>query len=400
MFTYHKTCRACGNTDLKTVFDFGKPMPLANAFSTPDGPQKGFVPIAVLFCEKCTLAQLGTVVDPAVLYENYCYETSKSETMRQHFVALWEAIKAQGNADSVIEVGSNDGDMLQFACENGADHVCGIDAAENLASKAIRNGVPTVIGILDDNTAKCASRVVPKADVIVARHVFCHANDWKKFICNLDAMANKDTLVAIEVPYAVDTLERCEWDQIYHEHTSYLSIRAMDALLEETNFRIQKVIRFPVHGGSIVIFLRWKYHECPPDASVAEFLKSERITLRTWELFEAKALWRMDKLKYELMALIREGKRVVGYGASAKSTVWISACGFTRKQITFIVDNTPHKQGKCSPGTDIPIVPESELTNAKADVAICFAWNFMREIEEKNMEWVKGGGRFINPHAL
>jgi len=135
------------------------------------------------------------------------------------------------------------------------------------------------------------------------------------------------------------------------------------------------------------------------DPSVNDFLARESITLESWKNFADSACDRISNLKIEVNVHCAD-KKVIGYGASAKSTVWINACGFTRDDIAFIVDSTPQKQGKFSPGTDIPIVPESELTNVTADMAICFAWNFMDEIIKKNKAWIDGGGTFINPHSL
>lgn len=384
------------------MFDLGL-APLANNFHGRDEQCAGYCPVSVLFCEQCTLAQLSVVVDPKILYANYAYETSKSETMRLHFRSLWDAIKEQSKAESVIEIGSNDGDFLAFARDNGADFVAGIDPAENLANVALQRGIQTVIGILDDYTANCASRVIPQADVIVARHVFAHVDDWKKFIRNLDTLANVDTLVAIEVPYVVDTLARVELDQIYHEHLSYVSIKAMAALLNGTPFHIHKVIHFPIHGGAIVVMLRRNDNPIYPDASVGAFLADENITAQTWQDFKDHANAAIHFLTLKVDELLgtqasrATGVTIAGYGASAKSTVWISACGLTSKEISFICDCTPGKQGKFSPGTDIPIVPESELMNQMPDYAILFSHNFEKEIVANNRSYLDAGGHFIVP---
>jgi novobiocin biosynthesis protein NovU/D-mycarose 3-C-methyltransferase len=236
---------------------------------------------------------------------------------------------------------------------------------------------------------------VPQPDIIVARHVFCHADDWHKFMRNIDAMMGRDTLVVIEVPYAMDTFQRVEFDQIYHEHLSYLSVRAMAALLETTPLRMQHVMRFPIHGGAIVVFIRRKDWLGDPNASVDSALKDEAISLDTCSRFSGRAKDAMADLQTVVRAHNLAGRKVVGFGASAKSTVWISVCGFNQSDLAYICDSTSWKQGKLSPGTDIPIVPESEL--ASADVAVCFAWNFMLEIEKKNARWVERGGQFINP---
>jgi hypothetical protein len=379
------------------VFSFGKPMPLANDFKDANEPREGCVPVEILWCQACCLAQTSAVVAPGRLYAKYCYVTSTSETMRQHFFSLWQSIKDQGKYDNVLEIGSNDGTLLAFARENGAVSIAGIDPAENLATVAIRNGIPTIIGILDDYTAEIVHGVIPQADVIVARHVFAHVDNWHGFIRNLDTLANVDTLIAIEVPYLVDTLERVELDQLYLEHLSYVSVKAMAALLDGTPFRIQKVMRFPIHGGSIVIFLRRRDNPVYPDASVGEFLDAENITAQTWEDFRNYANTSINLLTFKIRELVNQGKTVCGFGASAKSTVWISACGFSQKEIKFICDCTPNKQGKFSPGKEIPIVPESELMKRRPDYCIIWAWNYATEIIARNQSYLDAGGHFIIP---
>lgn len=398
MYKLHTRCRACGFESLESVFDLGVTA-LANDFQPEDGDHAGYAPLKVMFCRGCTLAQLSVVVNPKVLYESYAYETSKSKTMRAHFEALWQTIKTQGKVDGIIEIGSNDGAFLTFAKENGAESVVGIDPALNLGLVATRNMIPNVRGVLDRQTASYASAIVHEPDVIIARHVFCHINDWREFIDCVDAMSRKNTLVLIEVPYVVETLQRTEWDQVYHEHLSYLSLRAMAALLDGTSLRMQHVMRFSIHGGAIVVFLRRRDWNGDPDSSVASSLNAEIITPDVWANFSARASDQIDRLRELVRGHNRSGKKVVGYGASAKSTVCISACGFTKKDIAYICDSTPWKQGRLSPGTDIPIVPESEFTNETADVAICFAWNFMPEIKEKNAAWISRGGKFIDPHV-
>jgi len=399
MFKFHTICRACSNPDLKPVFSLGV-QPLANSFRTKNEEQTGFAPLEVLWCPVCSLAQLSVVVSPEILYsKNYPYITSRSETMQRHFESLWRSIRGQCQAESVVEIGSNDGYFLQFCKQHGAEAVLGIDPAQNLQPDHAESGVISVCGMFDETSTAIARTAMPSVSVIVARHVFCHANDWSGFIRNLDTLSNRDTLVAIEVPYLVDTLARVEFDQMYAEHLSYLSIKAMTALLEHSTFRLQKVMRFPIHGGSIVLFLRRKDHPSEPDPSVQEFLNAETITLDTWRTFSETAHERIKRLS-GLVKMALASSKIVGFGASAKSTVWISACEFTSRDILFIVDETPQKQGKCSPGTDIPIVPESELTPAKANYAINFAWNFSEIIIAKNQKFIDGGGAFLNPHGV
>lgn len=396
MFKNHIFCRACGGAKMIPVFDLGN-QPLANNFTTPLEESAGCAPLKVLFCPECTLSQLDVVVKPEILYANYNYITSQSQTMRDHFKVLWSSIKLECNPKSVVEIGSNDGGFLEFALANGATDVVGIDAAKNLVDIANQRKIPTVLGVFNDYTADCARRKIEKPDVIIARHVFCHADDWVKFMLNLDILSCHKTLIVIEVPYVMDTLRRVEFDQFYHEHLSYLSLRAMERLLVDTPFQIHKVERFTIHGGSIAIFLRRRDFGVTPDPSVADAVANETITPETWRVFSGLANARIKRLRTTVNNLVESGSRIAGFGASAKSTVWINACKFRRRQVEFICDNTPQKQGKLSPGNDIPIVPESHLLECQPDYAILFAWNFRNEIVGNNQPYLERGGKFIVP---
>jgi novobiocin biosynthesis protein NovU/D-mycarose 3-C-methyltransferase len=202
----------------------------------------------------------------------------------------------------------------------------------------------------------------------------------------------------IEVPYVMDMLDGVEFDTIYHEHLSYVSLLAVERLLRETMFHLHKVLRFHIHGGAIVMMLRRDDADFQPDASVAEFLDRECITPEMWQNFNTLSLLKIRKLQ-EIVSDKRkfEGATICGFGASAKSTVWLNACGFTRKEIDFICDCTPSKQGRLSPGNDIPVVPESELMARMPEYAILYAWNFRAEIVRANQKYLDAGGHFIIP---
>ena len=392
MFKVRTNCRACGNTDLKQVFSFDRPMPLANSFRLPTEDQDGHVPLTVLFCPKCTLSQLRETVDPAVLYHNYPYVTSRSETMRLHFESLWSAVGEECYGESVIEIGSNDGHFLSFARDHGAEHVCGVDPAENLTSAAIKSGITTINGLFDTYNANIINGVIPKPDVIIARHVFAHVDDWNGFVKNLDVLASKETLIVIEVPYVLDMLEKIELDQLYHEHLSYVSIASIRALLEHSPFHIHRVLRFPIHGGAMVVMLRRNDSKAQPFP-----MPQEAVTAQMWEDFRNYANTSIHALKLKVDDLVANDKTVCGFGASAKSTVWMAACGFTREHIQFICDCTPNKIGRHSPGTDVPILPESAMMERKQDYAVLFIPNFRDEVIANNKSYLDDGGKFIIP---
>lgn len=406
----HTVCRACGyaapsgppgikaaptNERLIPVFNAGL-QPLSNAFAKSYEPQSAFYPLEVLFCPRCTLAQLSCTVAPETLYSNYPYVTSKSATMQAHFESLWAAIKVECEPESMCEIGSNDGDFLAFARNKGV-RVCGIDPAENLADAASARGLQTFRGVLDVPTAQMAWGAMLPINLVVARHVFCHVDDWRSFVKALDFLCNKDTLVVIEVPYVLDLLEHVQFDTIYHEHTSYLSLKAMEYLLKDSNFHMHKIQRFPIHGGAIVIMLRRNEAGIAPHESVAEMLGAESITEQHWTDFADAARNRIWNLEETIKGLKAQGKTVAGYGASAKATVWLNALRFTRQDISFVCDSTPQKQGRFVPGTDIPVLDEGALLRDLPDYAVLWSWNYRNEIIAKNSRWQELVGHFIVP---
>lgn len=399
MYHQHNYCRACGYarpgangikaspTDkLIEVLDLGV-QPLANDFRKPGEEHSGFAPLKVMVCPVCLLAQLSVVVKPEILYRNYSYVTSPSAMMREHFGHLVADIKDETDGRSVLEIGSNDGRLLSLMRDDGFS-VFGVDPAENLVDIAVTGGIETQCGFFGEKM----SRAMPKFDVVVARHVFCHCNDWRDFVLGLENVAHRETLICIEVPYAGDTIKNCEFDQVYHEHLSFLNIKAMDFLLRDTTLQIHRILKYPIHGGAVLIMLRRKDSEKVPDRSFFEY-----ISLDDWKEFGIAAQAQIFALKDMVITLRSQQKRVAALGASAKSTVWINACEFTRKQVEFISDNTPQKQLTFSPGTDIPVVDEGAIMRELPDYVIMFAWNYKTELLEKFHRARENGVKFIIP---
>lgn len=397
MFTPHTICRACGSDVLVPVFSLGV-QPLSNDFCKPGQTRRGHAPLAVLYCERCTLAQLSVVVDPKVLYANYIYQTSDSATMREHFAALLHDLISEQPAGPVVEIGSNNGALLEYLADAGFANTVGIEPAENLVTQSTARGVLTIKDFLNVESAQAAKDACGKVSFVLARHCFAHADNWKEFIEAIEVLADKDTLIAIEIPYLLDQITAVSFDQCYAEHLSYVTIKAMDALLTPSSLALHRVIKYPIHGGSILIMLRKSNSGRIADPSVAAFLAQEDITADTWREFAAEAHSQIHKLQLLVRGLRAEGKTVCGYGASAKSTVWLNACGFTKRDIQFVTDTTLGKQGCVCPGTDIPVVPPSALLEKMPDYAIVFAWNFFYpEIYEKERLYREKGGKFILP---
>jgi len=417
MYKLHTACRACGTgsaalstlkvstaaggaydkpASLQPVFDLGV-MPLANDFCGTGDECAGYAPLKVMLCPNCGLAQLSVVVNPEVLYRNYPYVTSNSDTMKRHFADLrYDIGEEGGDFKTLLEIGSNDGTLMLFFQEHGAKCM-GIDPAFNLTQIANKRGAMSLPAPFSVHCEQWVIANLDRPHVILARHVFAHVDNWKEFVEGLEAVCSNNTLVCLEVPYVMDQLSSVSWDQVYHEHLSYVSVRAVEALLKGTMLRLHKVMHYDIHGGCILLMLRHRNSGHEPDPSVQNFISSENAVAEKWKAFGIEARSRIDQLASFIHARAGEGKVIVGYGASAKSTQWLNACRFNRSHIRFVCDNTVQKWYKTCPGTDIPVVDDGALTRQLPDYAVCFAWNFAKEIMEKEKIFRAKGGKWVIP---
>jgi len=379
------------------VFDLGL-QPLANDFCAEEEERAGFAPLKVLLCPNCHLAQLSVTVDPTILYRRYLYVTSTSKTMLDHFQYLWELLPINEPVPRVLEIGSNDGLFLEFIKHQGCE-VVGVDPSLNLSKISGERGVCTYNGFWNQAFAEANPGIRHfEPDFIFARHVFCHVDDWRDFIAGIELVSTVETLTCIEVPYVGDLLEKGEFDTIYHEHTSYLSVKSIAKLLEGTKLRLHRIEKLAIHGGALLVMIRHKDSKDAPHKSVSEYFRNENVGLEAWRDFAVRCQGKIEALRSVVRKAKSEGKRVVGYGASAKSTVWLNACGFTRKEIDYITDNTMGKLYKLSPGNDIPIVNSDNLHYDQPDFAIMFCWNFAEEVIAKEKIFLEKGGKWVIPH--
>lgn len=254
MLSERKICRACGSSQLTLVLDLGRTA-LANDFltSTEVRGYSRFFPLRLLLCPDCSLVQLADVVDPKVLYSHYSYVTSTSRTMEEHLTRLRDdllrALHFAANAApiKVLEFGSNTGNLLKKFQARGCA-VLGVEPAANLSLLAEKDGVPTRTDFFCERSARDIAATWGKADLIVGRHVFAHIDDWQGIVRGFHGLTSGQSVIALEVPYLVDFLEQVEFDTVYHEHLSYVSARAMQALLAGSPLELHQLLRYPVHG--------------------------------------------------------------------------------------------------------------------------------------------------------
>jgi novobiocin biosynthesis protein NovU/D-mycarose 3-C-methyltransferase len=397
-------CRTCGSENLKLILDLGKTA-LVNDFLKPEevAGYKISLPLRVVLCPDCSLVQLADTVDPKILYSYYAYVTSTSTTMDTHLNNMMTHLLSTallGAGSKVLEIASNTGVFLKKFKEQGCE-VLGIEPAGNIADVALATAIPTRKEFFNAATAQKLKSEWGAADLILGRHVFAHIDDLKDLMTGLETVSHQETLIAFEVPYLVDFFEHTEYDTIYHEHLSYISVRSIEALVKDSPFMLSRVDHYPIHGGSILFHLRQRSSKAKPHASVAQALQNENqmrlAEPATWAAFAQ----RVNHIRTELPALLRQlkiqGKRIIGYGASAKGNTLLNTCGISTKELDYIIDNTPFKQNKIAPGSWIPVRPPEMLLKDQPDYALLLAWNFAPEILKRETEFQKRGGRFIVP---
>jgi len=397
-------CRTCGSKNLQLILDLGKTA-LVNDFLKPEevAGYKISLPLRVVLCPDCSLVQLADTVDPKILYSHYAYVTSTSKTMDTHLNKMMTHLLSTarlGSGSKVLEIASNTGVFLKKFKEQGCE-VLGVEPAGNIADVALATAIPTRKEFFNAATAKKLKAEWGAADLILGRHVFAHIDDLKDLVAGLAEISHEETLIAFEVPYVVDFFEHTEYDTVYHEHLSYISVRSIEALVKDSPFMLSRVDHYPIHGGSILFHLRHRASKARPHGSVAQAIEKEKqmrvAEPATWEAFAH----RVNHIRTELPALLRklksQGKRIIGYGASAKGNTLLNTCGITTKELDYIIDNTPFKQNKIAPGSWIPVRPPEMLLKDQPDYALLLAWNFAPEIVRRETEFQKRGGRFIVP---
>lgn len=392
--TFHidTTCRLCSGP-LVTVLDL-PPTPPANALLNELAEVVDEYPLTVAQCTACDHVQLSSVVDPSVLFTaEYPYASATSPVFTKHLQDLAEEVGSHLSVGSLlVEIGSNDGTFLSFLTGVGA-RVIGIDPATNMARAATENGRLTFPGFFDAQLARTIRASLGRAQCVVALNVFAHSPDLKSMAEGIsELLADRGTLV-IEVGYLPDVINRNGWPALYHEHFSVWHLRPMRAFLKRYDLHIFDAHRIETQGGSLRVYAT-KGVEINESERMQLLLKDEAVHLQP-----RIAYWQdeVDASAKDIMQAVRklksEGKRIAGFGAAAKAVTLLAAAGLTGKEIDFVADDNPHKQGKFLPGSGIPILPASELQAQQPDYVLILAGNFSESIRERN----PGPWKWIDP---
>jgi SAM-dependent methyltransferase len=395
-------CRSCGNAQLELVLPLGV-TPLANSLlGSADSIRSQLrYPLDLLRCPRCTLVQLQQVISPERLFSTYVYFSSYSDAMLTHANALCDGIVRSedlGSRSFVVEIGSNDGYLLQFFKKRGV-RVLGIEPAQNIARVAQEKEIPTVARFF---SAEVASELAAntQADVVIANNVLAHVPDLNGFMFGIRLMLKERGIAVFEVPYLGDMLEKVEFDTIYHEHQCYFSVTAVSELCRRNGLELVDVERLAIHGGSLRLFA------APADTRVvASRVRKLLGHEREWGVSAAGPYKRFGSavrsLKANLVRLLTQIRRTVpfvaAYGAAAKGVTLLSYCGIGAETLDFVVDRSRYKQGLRFPIDGLPIVSPAALIERRPEYTLMLTWNFADEILRQQAPYRDGGGKFIIP---
>jgi SAM-dependent methyltransferase len=379
-------------------------MPLAGGFlRKEDIPNEKSYPLVVYFCNNCKLVQLLDIVPAEVLFKEYFYLSSTTKTLSKHFEDLAKKLRENFlNEDSfVVEIGSNDGVFLKPLKSLGIRSV-GFEPATNIAKIARSYGLNVVNNFFTEKSAREVAQREGKADLVSASNVFAHIEDLQDVVRGVKAILKDDGIFVFEVHYLLDLIEKMQYDTIYHEHMFYHSIVALTNFFKSMDMEIFDVERIPIHEGSIRVFVKNvgdKKHNVRQ--SVHQLLATEKKSgldnLQTLITFGENVRKHREVLVGLLKQIKRQGKRIVGYGAPGRGNTLLNYCKIDTNVLEYTTDESPTRQGRITPGTHIQIVSPERLRKEKPSYALMLAWSYMKEILEKEKDYVQQGGKFIVP---
>jgi SAM-dependent methyltransferase len=398
-------CRACGAELTHPFCDLGL-SPISNAFIRPDQLNRGetFYPLDARVCQHCWLVQLTTSPDSNVHFNaEYVYFSSFSESWLAHCRAYVDAMTRRfglGASSQVVEVASNDGYLLQYFVAAGIPCL-GVEPTANTAAAARQRSVPTRELFFGKATAAALKAEGFAADLLLGNNVLAHVPDINDFVAGLVTLLKPQGVVTLEFPHLLRLIAGRQFDTIYHEHYSYLSLIALAPIFARQGLRLFDVEELPTHGGSL------RLYACRADAlhqdsgTVDAMLAAERgaglDALATYADFSRQVLdIKLDLLRFVLDAR-RTKRRIAAYGAAAKGNTLLNYCGIGRDFVDFVVDRNPVKQGSYLPGTRIPVLSPDALAEKRPDYLLILPWNLRDEVIAQNTHTRAWGGRFVLP---
>jgi SAM-dependent methyltransferase len=398
-------CLFCATELRHTVVDLGM-SPLCESYVTADqlNHMEPFYPLHVYVCHRCFLVQVQEYVSPEKIFREYAYFSSYSDSWLAHvegYVGMITERLGLTAASQVVEVGSNDGYLLQYFVARGIPAL-GVEPAENVAAAAIARGVPTITRMFGRQTAAELVAAGHRADLVCGANVLAQVSDVNDFVAGLQRLVKPGGVVTVEFPHLMRLVEENQFDTIYHEHFSYFSLISVERIFAAHGLTLFDVEELPTHGGSLRIYARHaddasrpvgpRVRELRARERASGFDRLERYATFTEQVHETKR-----RLLEFLIAAKRRGKRIAGYGAPGKGNTLLNYCGIGRDFLDYTVDRNPYKQGKFLPGTHIPIHAPEMLRQTRPDYVFILPWNLKDEIMEQLADVRSWGGQFLVP---
>lgn len=401
---HDQKCRFCGAPLTHDFVDLGA-MPLANAYLSKEQVEKGLdkaYPLHARVCDSCFLVQIEAPVAPeAIFSDSYPYFSSYSaswvEHARRYALAMIERFKL-GPQSMVIEVASNDGYLLQHFVANGIP-VLGIEPAANAAEVARTKGVTTEVAFFGEQTARALRARGIAVDLTAANNVLAHVPDIADFVSGFSIILKPEGVSTFEFPHLLNLIQGWQFDTIYHEHYSYLSLVAVEKVLAPAGLRAFDVEELPTHGGSLRLYVcrvGASHRETDAIRAIREKEREFKLDRREgYEGFSAKVDAVRQSFREFLDTAKRERKSIAAYGAAAKGNTFLNVCGVTNQEIACVFDLSDIKQGRYLPGSHIPVLSPDVIDAKRPDYLLILPWNLREEIMQQMALIKSWGGKFV-----
>ncbi len=400
-----RTCRLCAAELRRSFCDLGM-QPLSNAYlgAAQLNAAERFYPLHARVCDECLLVQLEQFESPEAIFSDYAYFSSYSDSWLAHAERYTTAMSERfgiGPSSRVVEIASNDGYLLQYFKKRGVP-VLGIEPAANVARAAEERGIPTRVEFFGAGCAGRLAAAAQQADLAVANNVLAHVPDLNDFVEGLRIVLAPGGVATCEFPHLLRLFLGNQFDTIYHEHFSYFSLLAAQRVFAAHALTVFDVEELPTHGGSLRVFLRHAGESArAATGNVAKVLGDERAAgldrLERYAAFQERVSETKRDLLDFLIGAKRAGKRIAAYGAAAKGNTLLNYCGVRGDFVDYVVDRSPHKQGRYLPGTHLPIVPPERIRETRPDYLLILPWNLREEVMEQNGFIKEWGGQFVLP---
>lgn len=396
-------CQSCGAPLTRTLVDLGL-QPLSNAFVRPQNagtPDKTY-PLHARVCDACLLVQVENLVPPDEIFtQDYAYFSSFSDSWLAHCQAYVKTVVARftlGANSKAVEIASNDGYMLQYMLAAGVPSL-GVEPSANVAQAAIAKGVPTHIAFFGEETARQLIQDGHAADLLASKNVLAHVPNINDFVAGVAVLLKPEGVYTVEFPHLLNLIEKVQFDTIYHEHFTYLSLLAIERIFARHGLRIFDIEEVATHGGSLRVYACRESASQPTSPNVARVRDKEIAAALDRAEGYAGFTVRVEKVRADLNAFLKqakaEGKSVAAYGAAAKGNTLFNYCGTSEADIAFVCDRSPAKQDRLLPGSRIPVRAPEAIPASQPDYVFIVPWNIRDEIVTQLSQIRDWGGRFV-----